>query len=120
MGIITLNLEKLRASKLAEIANARWEAETSPFYFEAKGYSFDTSALSQIKVNNCIESAMTLNWKTVEGAWVQMTPADFSALKLAYQIYVAGLFVKEEALKTLVANAETPEAVQRINWETEV
>lgn len=115
-----IDIDIVRAQKFAEIANVRWEAESAPFYFEDKGHSFDTSALSQIKVNNCIESGVTLNWKTVEGIWVQMTHDDFSALKLAYQTYVAELFVREEALKVLVANAETPEAVQNINWETEV
>ncbi len=111
-----IDIDIIRAQKLAEIANVRWEAETSPFYFADKGYSFDTSASSQIKVNNCIASEMSLNWKTAEGVWIPMTPADFSALKLAYQIYVAGLFVKEETLKALVANAETVEDIQAITW----
>lgn len=112
-------LDELKAAKITEIASARWNDESSPFYYGPKLATFDTSERSQIKYLRAYEKGDTVMWKTVDAGWVEMSQADFSGLIGAYEAFVASLFEKEAMLQGQITEAETEEDLDRINWEEE-
>jgi hypothetical protein len=112
-------LDELKAAKRTEIASARWNDESSPFYYGPKLATFDTSERSQIKYLRAYEKGDTVMWKTVDAGWVKMSQADFSGLIGAYEAFVASLFEKEAMLQWQITEAETEEDIDRINWEEE-
>ena len=109
-------LDELKAAKRTEIASARWNDESSPFYYGPKLATFDTSERSQIKYLRAYEKGDTVMWKTVDAGWVEMSQADFSGLIGAYEAFVASLFEKEAMLQWQITEAETEEDLDRINW----
>jgi hypothetical protein len=118
MGIITLNIEKLKQMKLAEIANARYEEEVSGYIF--KGQTFHSDRQSQDRVFQAYMASLnnpefTQTWKTKDG-WIGMTAQDFITLYNEFQMFLQGLYQKEYNLQEQIDLATTPEELDQISW----
>ena len=109
-----MTLADCQAAKKAEIANARWHAETS-------GVSgLRTDRESQAMITGAALKAMqddtySCRWKT-EAGFVEMTAAQILAIADAVREHVQGCFDREAELLALVEAATTPEEVEAVTW----
>ncbi len=115
-------LEEVKEAKLAEIASARYAAETAGLTLN--GYTIATDDRSQLKVVGAAMAAMqdetyTCEWK-MAGGFVTLDSATIIGIANAVRGFVQGCFDHEAELVDLIDEAETVEDIQKINWETEV
>lgn len=107
--------QQLLFDKFDQLANARWEAEVRPFYFESKDAYFDVER-SQIKYLRALEKQVTTMWKTIDGNWVQMIPQDFEDLIASYEAYVEVLFGMEAFYQQQLLAVSTIEDLENVSW----
>ena len=109
-----MTLADCQAAKKAEIANARWHAETS-------GVSgFRTDRESQAMITGAALKAMqdetyTCRWKTDAG-FVELTAAQILAIADAVRAHVQACFDHERALLAIIDAAETVEDLEAVAW----
>jgi hypothetical protein len=113
-------LKLAQAAKLAEIAAARWKAETDGI--TVNDMTIDTSRESQALVTGAALAATldpdyTCQWKTASG-FVTLNAAAVVAVAQAVRAHVQACFDREAALAAVVEAAETVEEVQAIEYET--
>jgi predicted secreted protein len=111
-------LEEVKAAKLAEIAAARWKAETGGVMVESM--TIDTSRESQALVTGAALAATldpdyTCQWKTA-GGFVTLTAAAVVAVAQAVRAHVQACFDREAELTVAVEAAETVEEAQAVTW----
>lgn len=118
------DLDALKAAKNSEINEARLTANFTSFEHQGKQIACDTLSRNDIDATN---GYVTLNgnlppswlggWKTVDNTYIAIP--DVPAWKALYaSMFAAGNanFAHAQALKALLAAADTPEAVAAIRW----
>ena len=112
-----MTLEDCRFAKKAEIANARWQAETSG----VNGIRTDRESQSMITgaaLKAMQDSEYTCKWK-MEAGFVELSAAQILAIADAVRAHVQSCFDREAELLVLVDAATTPEELESIRWEEE-
>jgi hypothetical protein len=113
-----IDIEKLKAEKIAELADARWSEETGGYVYN--GHEFHSDRESQDRVFQAYMASLgnpnfTATWKTKTG-WLEMTASDFITLYNEFQAFLQGLYQKEKALQEQVQAAATIEEVEAVEW----
>lgn len=112
----TPTLDELKAQKKAEIAAARYEAETAGT--TVNGVLIDTGRDSQALITGAalaaiLDEAYSLNWKTVDG-FIHLSAPEIIAVAKAVRAHVQACFDREAELCALVDAAETTEDLDEI------
>jgi len=107
-------LQDARDSKKAEIAAARWEAETAGID------GIKTDRESQALITGAALKAMqdseySCRWKT-ESGFVELTAPQILAIADAVRAHVQSCFDREAELVALIEAAESPGEVEEITW----
>ena len=113
-----MTLEDCRFAKKAEIANARWHAETSG----VNGIRTDRESQALITgaaLKAMQDSAYSCRWKT-ESGFVELTAPQILAIADAVREHVQRCFDREAELLALVEAATTPEELEGIVWSAEL
>lgn len=108
--------DELKAQKKAEIAAARYEAETAGT--TVNGVLIDTGRDSQALITGAALAAMlddgySLNWKT-ENGFIHLTAPEIIAVAQAVRAHVQNCFDREAELCALVDAAKTAEDLDEI------
>jgi hypothetical protein len=111
-------LQDARERKRAEIAAARWEAETSGI--DVSGFTVRTDRESQALITGVALKAMQDNtytcwWKGV-GGFVKLTAPQILAIADAVRAHVQGCFDREAELVALIKAAESPDELEAISY----
>lgn len=112
-------LSELKAAKKAEIAQARYEAEIAGVTIN--GISIKTDRESQGLITGaCLQAVIdptyTLNWKTIDGSFVELTAEDIKAIGTTVRTHVQAQFDREKTLLEQVNAATTAEELEVITW----
>ena len=113
-----MTLDEAKAAKIAEIAAARFDAETGGIV--VGGAEIRTDRESQALITGAALKAMqddtySCRWKT-EAGFVELTAPQILAIADAVREHVQGCFDREAELLALVEAATTPEEVESIRW----
>jgi len=113
-------LEEAKEAKLAEIADARWQAETGGLSLP-DGTVIKTDRESQALLTGAAFSlyadpTATVEWKGDKGKWVDLDSKQVLVIAGAVRAHVQGCFSKERDLSEKVNACGTVEEVQLINW----
>ena len=113
-----IDIEKLKAEKIAELADARWREETGGYFY--KGHELHSDRESQDRffqayMASLADPTFTTVWKTKDG-WLEMTASDFITLYNEFQAFLQGLYQKEKALQEQVEAVTTIEELEAIKW----
>ena len=111
-------LEAAKSAKRAEIAAARWEAETAGI--DVNGFTVRTDRESQALITGAALKAMqdseySCRWKT-ESGFVELTALQISAVADAVRTHVQSCFDREAELCGLIDKAESPDELGGIAW----
>lgn len=111
-------LDELKAQKKAEIATARFAAETAGT--TVNGVLIDTGRDSQALITGAAVAAMldenySLNWKT-ENGFIHLKAPEIIAVAQAVRDHVQECFDKEGELVALINAATTKEGLDAIKW----
>ena len=109
-------LEQLRQAKKAEIAEARFNAETagvSGIKTDRESQALLTGACLQA----VIDPTYSLNWKTIDGSFITMTAEQIKTVGSIVRMHVQASFDEEARLCNLIDLAETAEEISAITWE---
>lgn len=113
-------LEDLRAAKLAELADRRWQAETggttvagTPIKTDAESTGKITAAYVRASAN----PAFTVRWKVDTGVFVTLDAATIIAIGDAVTAHVQACFDMEDTLTTAILAAEDAAALGDIDIE---
>lgn len=109
--------DELKAQKKAEIAAARYEAETAGTTFN--GVMIDTGRDSQALITGAalaavIDNGYSLNWKTSTG-FIHLTAPEIIAVAQAVRAHVQSCFDRESELVALIDAAQTAEELDAID-----
>jgi hypothetical protein len=116
------DLAMAKATKLAEIAAARWKDETRGV--AVGGMTVDTSRESQGLITGAalqatIDDTYTCRWKTAEG-FVTLDAQTVLAVAQAVRAHVQACFDREAKLAAVIGAAETLEEVQAVEYDQTV
>lgn len=119
-----LQLELLRNKKMSDINSARAQADGS--YFEFGGKQIDADADSMRQINAITGYVALFNefppgfpgaWKTVDNSYLPLPDiATWKSLVQAMAVTGTSNFLKQQALKTDVAQAASMAAIESIQW----
>lgn len=109
-------LDELKVQKKAEIAAARYEAETAGT--TVNGITIDTGRDSQALITGAALAAMldseySLNWKTVDG-FIHLSAPEIIAVAQSVRAHVQSCFDREGELVALVDAAQNEEELNAI------
>ena len=112
-------LDEMKAAKLAELADARWRAETSGT--ELGGMRIATDRESQAMITGAalqatIDPSYVCRWKT-SGGFVDLDAQTILGAAMAIRSWVQGCFDREAELADAVAASSTKEEVAAIGWD---
>ena len=108
------SLEELKAAKAAEMAAARFEAETAGI----DGIKTDRESQALITgaaLKAMQDSAYSCRWKT-ESGFVELSALQISAIADAVRAHVQSCFDREAELVALIEAAESPGELDEIMW----
>lgn len=113
------NLELLKAKKLEEFAQARWEQETGGLTLP-NGAIIKTDRESQALLTGAAFAATMdpetpIEWKGATG-WVVLTPQQVLQIAGLVRQHVQAAFSKERALSEQVRVCSTVEGLGKITW----
>ena len=113
-----MTLDEAKAAKIAEIAHARWAAETGGITLQ--GMTIRTDRESQAMITGAALKAIqdaeySCSWKT-DGGFVQLSAPQILAIADAVRAHVQECFDHERALNALVDAAETVAELEGITW----
>ena len=113
-----INIEQLKAKKIAELADARWREEVEGYMYN--GHEFHSDRESQVRFSQAYIASLsdpnfTVTWKTKNG-WFDMNAKDFITLYNDFWEFLQGLYQKEKALQEQVEAATTIEELNEIKW----
>ncbi len=109
---------ELKTAKRAEIAQARYTAETAGIPVNSVKIKTDRESQSLITgaaLQALQDSAYTCNWKT-EAGFVSLTAEQIHAVAVAVREHVQACFDKEAVLIEQVEVAATQEELEQIKW----
>jgi len=119
-----LQLELLRNKKMSDINSARAQADGS--YFEFGGKQIDADADSMRQINaitgyvalfNAFPPGFPGAWKTMDNSYLPLPDiATWKALVQSMAVTGTSNFLKQQALKTDVAQAASMAAIESIQW----
>ena len=143
-----VTLEEAKASKLAELASARWSAETAGLTLDngtvirtdsesqsklaAKAQMATVQVLSgylsteaQAALSTVLSALPTATlWKASnadgEDLWASYTASEILSIAVKVATYVQECFDREKALGEIVAACATVEEVEAVTWETDI
>jgi hypothetical protein len=109
----------LKNAKYAEIANARWQAETGGITLN--GVEVATDRESQALLMGAVLAAQdnpeyVVNWKAKTG-WFELDAATLIAIADAVRAHVQACFDKEKQLQEQIDVAETAAELEAVKWE---
>lgn len=115
-----IDLGKLKAEKIAKIADLRWQEETGGYMYN--GHEFHSDRESQDRffqafIASINDPTFTTIWKTKTG-WLEMTASDFITLYNEFQAFLQGLYQKEKALQEQVQAAATIDELEAVEWKS--
>ena len=113
-----LDIEQLKAKKIAEFADARWREETAGFIYNEHEFHSDRESQDrffQAYMASLNDPSFAVTWKTKDG-WLEMTASDFITLYNEFQTFLQGLYQKEKALQEQVEAATTIEELEAVKW----
>jgi len=113
-----IDIEQLKADKIAELADARWREETAGFIYNEHEFHSDRESQNrffQAYMASLNDPSFAVTWKTKDG-WLEMTASDFITLYNEFQAFLQGLYQKEKALQEQVKAATTIEELNEIEW----
>ena len=115
-----LDIEQLKAKKIAELADARWREEVEGYMYN--GHEFHSDRESQDRFFQAYMASLsdpnfTATWKTKDG-WLEMNAEDFVELYNNFWEFLQGLYQKEKALQEQVEAATTIEELEAIKWQS--
>ena len=108
-------LEELKEIKKAEIAAARYEAEIAGV-IGIKTDRESQALLTAACLQAVIDPTYTLNWKTIDGSFVELTAEDIKAIGTTVRTHVQAQFDREKTLLEQVNAATTAEELEVITW----
>lgn len=111
-------LEAAKSAKRAEIAAARWAAETAGI--DVNGFTVRTDRESQALITGAALKAMqdgeySCRWKGVDG-FIELTAPQILAIADAVRAHVQSCFDREAELLPLIDAAESPGDLEVIMW----
>ncbi len=114
-----VDLDKLKNDKRAEIANARWKAETGGITLN--GVEVATDRESQALLTGAVLAAQdnpeyVVNWKA-KNDWFELDAATLIAIADAVKAHVQKCFDKEKQLQEQIDKATTVEELEAVKWE---
>ena len=112
-----MTLESAKAAKLAEIANWRFQRETSGIVFN--GVRIKTDRESQATITGALTAlsqglVSSVEWKADNGQWIQLGLTEMTAIARAVATHVQQCFSLEKSYVDQVNAATTIEEVQAI------
>lgn len=115
-----LDIEQLKAKKIAELADARWREEVEGYMYN--GHEFHSDRESQDRFFQAYMASLsdpnfTATWKTKDG-WLEMNAEDFVELYNNFWEFLQGLYQKEKALQEQVEAVTTIEELEAIKWQS--
>lgn len=114
-----LSFDELKASKIAEIANARYMAETGGVTFDGVTIATDRqsqSLLTAAYIRAQMDAFFTVSWKTADNTFVDWNAELVRAAGNAVLAHVEACFAKEKELLALIEVATTKEELNAISW----
>lgn len=116
---IALELAEAKTAKLAELAEARWQAETGGLTLP-DGTVIKTDRESQALLTGAALKAMqdpeySCWWKSGDD-WVRLDASAILAIADAVRTHVQACFDRERQLYAMVEAAQTASEVQSISW----
>lgn len=116
---IAAEVEAAKSAKLAELADARWQAETGgltlPDGTIIKTDRESQGLLTAAAVMAKFDPTMTVEWKAATG-WIDLDAATVIQLAGAVRQHVQGQFSKERALSEKVNACTSAEEVRGVVW----
>lgn len=112
-------LEQLKERKRAEIAAARYEAETAGITVNGISVATDRDSqalLTAAAFSAFMDSSYTVEWKMTDGTFATLTAEQIIAIGRAVSAHVESCFSRERNLYALVDAAQTAEEVEQIVW----
>jgi hypothetical protein len=114
-----VDLDKLKNDKRAEIANARWKAETGGITLN--GVEVATDRESQALLMGAVLAAQNnqqykANWKAKNG-WAVLDAATILAVADAVRTHVQACFDREKLLQEQIEAATTVAELEAVKWE---
>ena len=111
-------LDELKAAKRAEIAAARWEAETAGI--DVNGFTVRTDRESQALITGAalqafVDPDYTCRWKTETG-FIELDSLQIKGIAQAVRAHVQSCFDREADWVRQIKDAETPEELGGIVW----
>lgn len=116
---LDMSLPAVKARKLAELADARWQYETGGVM--VGGALIKTDRESQGTISGAYTTLKdglvpTIDWKAGNGQWVQITLAEITPIAQAVAVHVQGAFTLERQLSEQVMAATTVAQVEAVVW----
>ena len=112
-------LEEVKTAKLAELADARWQAETGgltlPDGTEIKTDRESQALLTGASLYALQNATATVEWKGVNG-WVTLSAADIQKIAYLVRNHVQAAFSKERDYAEKVNGCGTVKDVQAVTW----
>jgi hypothetical protein len=111
-------LVQLKANRLAELANMRWQKETGGIVLN--GASVATDEISQTKLIGAVVGAqmdpeVTMKWKMKDGAFVTLDATTIVGVAMAVRAHIQACFDREAELKAEIEAASNPDAMAAID-----
>ena len=113
-----MTLDEAKSAKIAEVAHARWVAETGGVALN--GMTIRTDRESQSLITGAALKALqdaeyVCSWKT-DGGFVQLAAPQILAIADAVRAHVQACFDHERALLALIDAAGTLEDLEAVTW----
>lgn len=117
--VADMDLDSFKAAKKADIAAARYSAETGGIAVNGALIATDREAQAQLNGalaalgNSFVE---TINWKNADGTWSELTADVVKEVGALVARHVQSCFTREQELCDQVATAATVEEVAALQW----
>ena len=109
-------LDELKRFKRDEIAESRFNAEVAG----VMGIKTDRESqalLTGACLQAVIDPTYTLNWKTIDGTFVELTAEDVKAIGTTVRTHVQTQFNREKELNELIDNCGSASELDLITWD---
>lgn len=111
--------DELKAAKYAEIAAARYAAETGGCTVDSVTIATDRGSqalLTATVVTARLDPEFKTRWKCADGRFVTLDAMQLRAIGDAVIAHVEGCFAREAELVELIDAAQTPEDLAAVKW----
>lgn len=121
-GAWTLDLEAYRNSRLAALADYRWQVETGGLSWD--GHTIPTDDRSKTMINAGADrarrsgSAPSAGWKISADTWIDATVQQMEDLQEAVETFVDACFAREKELAQDILDAENEDDLDAVDIES--